>query len=169
MKTGLRGYREEDIQHIEWNWIQQELINYQRDIKEDLYLPRNVINKDLLKEMENVLLIFKECGFVWLKNIDYIGRKCFLQIGIHSSWKPEQIKEVLTEVIEYGFRIMNLNKMFGYVLETEEKVKNILRESKFQCEGTIPDHCYWDGKVYSREIWSIVKKDVLSNGKIQTY
>ena len=63
-------------------------------------------------------------------------------------------------LIEYGFKDLNLNKIWMELYEFDNrKIEFFIKKLRFKKEGTLRENCFFDGKYYDSIIISRLKSD----------
>lgn len=89
----------------------------------------------------------------------------YITIGEKGYWGKGIAGEVINLVIEYGFRELNLNRIFLYTLPGNEKARKVYEKKGFVREGELRQHYYCVGKYQDLTVQSILKSDWLAGRK----
>lgn len=103
--------------------------------------------------MENASGFVGVCG---LKGIDLINSRAEFNIYVH----PKRQKTGLGEdglmlLLEHGFSALGLNRIWGEVLENNEKALNLFRRMGFCEEGIRREYYFKDGKFIDSHLISL--------------
>lgn len=74
-------------------------------------------------------------------------------------WGKGILKEVMPALFEIGFVQLDLNRIEGYVVHSNEKCKKGLKKINFTHEGTMRECEIKDGQSISVDIYSILKSE----------
>lgn len=148
----LVGYREEHQSLLERNWIPEELLLYEKPTPR-LYYPNRINNVN----PKDKILVAPDQAFVILKDIDFIHGHSKMQVAIID----EQINifDLFKELIDFAFTKLNLNRIYGYLIEDKYKEQEILQSVGFVKEGYVPAQLYWNQTFHNRRVFGLIKKD----------
>lgn len=86
-------------------------------------------------------------GSVSLKNVNLIDRNAEYAIAIHKDyWGKEFAKYATDGIIEYGFKRLNLYKIYLNVISSNVRANKFYEKYGFEKEGTFKKHMFLDGK-----------------------
>ncbi|MGZ7209868.1 MAG: GNAT family N-acetyltransferase [Methanobacterium sp.] len=101
--------------------------------------------------------IIGTCGYNnWIKRssrgeIGYeLGRKY---------WGKGYAREAVKEILKYGFKKMNFNRIEAFTVPEAISSIKLLEELGFKKEGLLKEYGYWNGKYWDENIYSLLKKD----------
>lgn len=83
----------------------------------------------------------------------------YITIGEKDYWGRHIADEVISLVLEYGFTELNLNKIYLYTLENNERARTVYERNGFQLEGVLRQHYYCVGKFQDLYLHSMLKQD----------
>lgn len=146
----LQGYRGFSKNIYDWDWIPEEIISIKK-ANHTVYYPKYKIR---LKQNDRLLEI-PDKAFIYFKDIDFINKHSKLQISILNSLNLK-IDDLLKESIEYGFNILHLNRIYGFIQQESHYEIEALKRAGFQKEGVIPGHLFWNCETKNREIWGLL-------------
>lgn len=137
------GYSEKDLQ--EW-------IEFHRNRNDEIIWA--------IAEMDGDVCI----GHVGFYNIDHRIRSAeiAIMIGEKSFWNKGIGKRVVSTVVEYGFKQLNLHRMYLSSLKNNERAINLYKKLGFKCEGTIRDGQYRDGQYMDIVMMGILENELQS-------
>lgn len=111
--------------------------------------------KRKLNSLDNSTIIFtiitashnETIGFIHLNEINWLNRNCYfgIVIGDRDSWGKGYGKEAVGLIIEYGFKNLNLHKIYCYVLEDHPALKTYLSLGA-NSEGLLKNHAFIQGR-----------------------
>jgi diamine N-acetyltransferase len=85
-------------------------------------------------------------GTVSLKNINYIDQNAEYAIAIHKDyWGKEFSKFATEEIIDYGFKKLNLKKIYLNVVSSNIRANKFYEKFGFEKEGTFRNHMFLNG------------------------
>ncbi len=92
----------------------------------------------------------EKAGLVELVEIDYIHRRAEFQIIIAPQYQGQGLASHATEMaLEYGFRVLNLYKLYLIVDRDNEKAVHIYKKLGFEAEGVLKDEFFVNGEYRS--------------------
>lgn len=98
------------------------------------------------------------CGFnSGLGEESFIGEIGY-ELGI-KFWGKGFMKEAIDVVVEYGFNVLNLNRIEAYVMLDNEKSSKLLEQFGFHKEGILREHGCYKGRFWDEYVFSLLKKD----------
>lgn len=101
-------------------------------------------------------------GTIFLKNIDYNSLKCEMGIFIGEEFdRGKGIgKEAVRLILEFGFKKLNMNKIYLRVLENNDIAINLYKHIGFHVDGILREDYFRDNKYYDVWVMSIIKKEL---------
>ena len=167
-KIGIRAIEIEDLSLIQ-KWRNDEgLRKFFREYREfsmtqkkDWYL--KMINDNRFEMFVIVDLELNEViGVTGVTYIDWPNRHgdVHFYIGKNSSWIDDHYApKAINIILNYGFNILNLNKLWAEIYEIDTKKLNFFKSIGFEVDATLREHYYYQGKYYDSHILSLLKKD----------
>lgn len=73
-------------------------------------------------------------------------------------WRKGYTSEAVSQVLSYGFDVMDLTRIGAVVFIENEASNKLLEKVGFQKEGTLRDYIYQDGKAHDTYIYSLLRK-----------
>lgn len=147
LRQYFREYREFSLTQIE-NW-------YYKMIKDNRFEMFVIIEL----ELDEVI------GVTGLTYIDWPNKHADIHfyIGKNSEWidkvySPTAIKLILN----YGFEILNLNKIWAEIYEIDTKKLNFFQRKGFKIDASLREHYFYNGKYYSSHILSLLRKEYIN-------
>lgn len=81
-------------------------------------------------------------------------------IGKNSEWIDEKYSPIAVKLIlNYGFKILNLNKLWAEIYEIDVKKLDFFKNIGFKTDATLREHYFHNGKYYNSHILSLLRKD----------
>ncbi|MEC5425424.1 GNAT family protein [Virgibacillus sp. C22-A2] len=154
----LTGYRSKYKSLLEWNWVPEELLFVQRTDSK-LYIP-NILHE--IKPDDRILVVPNQ-AFVLFKDTDFIHSHSKMQLSIID--EQMNIVDLLKESLDFAFNKLNLNRIYGYLIEDKHEEQEILQSIGFLNEGSIPTHLYWNHTFHNRMILGLTKRDWSNNNE----
>ncbi|WP_082235284.1 GNAT family N-acetyltransferase [Halobacillus massiliensis] len=87
-------------------------------------------------------------GIVSLVNIDYKNRnaECIIDIGNQNYWGSGYGSEAMGLLLNYGFKELNLHKIYLRVFSFNERAINLYEKLGFDKEGELKEHLFRNGE-----------------------
>lgn len=130
-----------------------------RDLEEWVEFHRKKNNEVLwvIAEQESDLCV----GHVGLYNIDYRVRSAefAILIGDKNCWGKGLGKEVTAEVVNYGFKQLNLHRIHLSVLNANERALSLYEKIGFKVEGVLRHEQYRDGQYLDVTIMGVLEDE----------
>src|SRR3989304_2878197 len=166
----LRGVKDSDIPKMA-EWRNDPNIYdyfYECEPVSDI-TQRKWLDKHLNDPTEKLFIIStldgKPIGTVCLIDIDLRNRKTesgrFL-IGERDYQNKGYGMEARMLILEYAFEYMNLNKVYGEILATNNKIIELNKKFGFTVEGLLRQHIYKGGKYLDVVIIALLRKTYLA-------
>tara|TARA_B100001175_G_scaffold222794_1_gene189794 strand:- start:4122 stop:4646 length:525 start_codon:yes stop_codon:yes gene_type:complete len=168
-KIILKAVETEDLDKLK-DWRNNPI--FRKNFREHREL--NSINQDIwLKKMSKssndyMFSVFESktqtligaCGLLY---IDWVIRSADLSIyiGKDNIYIDNHIGlDISQTLIEYGFKILNLNKIWMELFEFDDsKINFFTKKLNFKIDGRLRNNCYHDGKYYDSLIVSLLKNE----------
>ena len=74
-------------------------------------------------------------------------------------WGNGYATEAIKEILKYGFKTMNLNRVEAFVVPEAISSINLLKKLGFKKEGLLKEYGYWNMKYWDENIYSLLKRD----------
>ncbi len=98
-------------------------------------------------------------GLVQLNNIDWINRNAFVGIQILKTETGKGVGYIALDlIVHYAFNILNLNKILAHVVAYNNASLNLFKKCKFEQEGVLKSHIYYDNKYHDLVVLSRFKE-----------
>lgn len=106
-------------------------------------------------------------GMTGLLNIDRVNHHAQLYITIgNKKYRGRHLPdEVIPLVQEYGFRELELKKIYLYTLPNNARGRHVYERNGFQLDGVLRQHVYCRGQQQDLFVHSILKQDWEERGK----
>ena len=165
---GIRAIEIEDLPIIQKYRNDEGLRQYFREYREfsltqikDWYF--NMI-KDNRFEMFVIIDIDLDeiIGVTGITYIDWPNKHADVHfyIGKNSEWIDEKYSHTAIKLIlNYGFKTLNLNKLWAEIYEIDTKKLNFFKMKGFKIDATLREHYFHNGKYYSSHILSLLRKE----------
>lgn len=100
-------------------------------------------------------------GFLQI-NYKHQRAQFYITIGEQDFWGRGIAQEVIPLVLEYGFTELNLNKIFLFTLNNNDKARGIYEKNGFVAEGLQREHYYCVGQFQDLQQHGILRSDWLN-------
>ena len=172
-KIGLRAVEKEDLSLLrDWRNIVEFRRNF-REVKE-LSLADQEVWFNHLQKTKHINFMFtivdldtqKPIGAAGLLYINWIIRSADFSfyIGEENKYIGHDgiAKEAAKLLIDYGFKNLNLNKIWMELYEFDkQKIEFFTKEFEFKQDALLRDNCFEDGKYWDSIIISLLKNEHL--------
>jgi RimJ/RimL family protein N-acetyltransferase len=103
----------------------------------------------------------KYIGFAGLMDIKYPVMKAefYAVIGDKTYWRGGYGTEVYKILVDYGFKELGLNKIYGFQLLHNEGAHRVIEKLGWKRDGLLRQDLYSHGKIVDRYIVSILRED----------
>ncbi len=113
----------------------------------------------IFRKSDDVLL--GTCGF---HRWDKVSNKAEIGYDLGSSyWRQGYMSEIFPFLIDYGFEVMDLNRIEALVFKENEKSMALLEKFDFQKEGLHRESYYCKGKYWDEVRFALLKKNWKDN------
>ena len=165
---GIRSIEIEDLPIIQKYRNNEDLRRYFREYREfsitqikDWYF--NMIKDNRFEMFVIIDLDLDEViGVTGLTYIDWPNKHADVHfyIGKNSEWIDEKYSHTAIKLIlNYGFKTLNLNKLWAEIYEIDTKKLNFFKMKGFKIDATLREHYFYNGKYYSSHILSLLRKE----------
>lgn len=79
-----------------------------------------------------------------------------------SHWNKGYITEALAEILNFGFHILEINRVEAEVMKGNIASVKVLHKLGFRNEGTLREWMYWNGVHYTMTMFSLLKKEFVN-------
>jgi RimJ/RimL family protein N-acetyltransferase len=166
-RVKLGAVREEDLPRL-WEWINdREQVIYNavyKPVSEPEHLewfeqitrnPR--VKLFALRDAADAALV----GTCQLHSIDCVARAAELQIRIGDVGKRDagMGTDAVRQLIEFGFRDLNLNRIYLHVFATNARAIHVYEKAGFVREGVLRQAAFLDGRFVDVVVMAILRVD----------
>ncbi len=172
-KIGIRAIEESDLGTIQ-KWRNDSTIRrYFREHRElSLFQKNNWYQKMILSPCFEMFVIedielknnFDDeptiVGVAGITYIDWLNRHgdVHFYIGKNSAWIDKKYSpEAIYLILNYGFNVLNLNKLYAEVYEIDKKKLKFFKKMGFKVDASLREHYFFEGKYYTSHILSLLK------------
>lgn len=151
-----------------YEWINdKELVNYNSSYKPVNYKSHidwfeSIRNRDDIYVFG--IYLFNEndlIGTCKLYSINYVHRcaELSIKIGKKDFYSKGLGTEAVTLLNNFGFRDLNLNRIYLYVFSNNERAIRVYEKTGFKKEGILKEHCFIDGKYKDIVVMAILRNE----------
>ena len=164
----IRAIEIEDLEIIKSWRNDEQLRKYFREYREFSMTQKKDWYFNMLKSPNFEMFVIIDLnddqviGVTGITYIDWPNRHADVHfyIGKNSEWidktyAPKAIKLILN----YGFNILNLNKLWAEIYEIDTKKLSFFRSIGFEIDATFREHYFYNGKYYNSHILSLLRAD----------
>lgn len=169
-KIGLRAIETKDLENLK-NW--RNLENFRKYFREHRELNSvnqetwfNKLNNSSNDYMFGIITLEdnKLIGACGLLYVNWIIRSADFSfyIGINEQYIDDLgfANEATSLLLNYGFNVLNLNKIWMELYEFDNMKINFFKESfNFRTDGILRQNCFHDGKYWDSHIISLLRND----------
>lgn len=124
-----------------------------QDFIKNSWIDRNNIHFAVVTDEDDYV------GTVSLKNINYIDRNAEYAIAIRKDyWGKEFAKYATDEIITYGFKKLNLYKIYLNVISSNTRANKFYEKYGFLKDGVFKEHMYLNGELVDLNWYCILNK-----------
>ena len=101
-------------------------------------------------------------GVAGITYVDWVNRHgdVHFYIGKNGQWIDKTIAPVAFEIIlDYGFNILNLNKLWAEIYEIDTKKLDFFQSLGFKIDASLREHYFHNGKYYTSHILSLLRSE----------
>ena len=100
-------------------------------------------------------------GVVGLTYIDWVSRNADIHLAIYEKdWIDDTYApEVLNIMLEYGFKHLNLHRIYAEVYEVDTKKINFFLDNNFNLDAVLREHHYYNDEYIDSHIYAILKQE----------
>ncbi len=126
------------------------IYNYRREYKE-----KKQIRWGIVRRTDNRMI--GTCAFM---NFDYASRRCEIGCGLVSSeWNKGYMAEALRPLIDFGFAVLELNRIEACIISGNSASVRLFRKLGFTYEGVAREREYFKGRFHNEIIMSMLRSD----------
>lgn len=101
-------------------------------------------------------------GVAGITYIDWVNRHADVHfyIGKGGEWIDQKHSpEAFNLILDYGFDILNLNKIWAEIYEIDFKKLKFFKDNGFSIDASLREHYYYKGKYYTSHLLSLLKSE----------
>jgi RimJ/RimL family protein N-acetyltransferase len=143
LRRYFREYRDFSMTHLK-NWYNSIILN-------------NKFEFFMIESCEGIPL-----GITGITYIDWVNRHADVHfyIGKDFKWIDDiYSQEAFNLILDYGFNILNLNKLWAEIYEIDQLKLEFFQKNNFIIDANLRDHYYFKGNYYTSYILSLLKKE----------
>lgn len=101
------------------------------------------------------------CGLVYLRNIDWISRHAAfgMLIGLRDKQRRGLGRRALRLMLQYGFNVLNLERIYLFVVEYNLPACKLYETEGFSYEGRLRGHVALNGKYYDLLVMGMLRAE----------
>ena len=101
------------------------------------------------------------CGLVYLRDIDWISRHAAfgMMIGRRDKQGRGFGRRALRLILHHAFNVLNLERVYLYVAEYNDRARRLYGAAGFTHEGTLRRHVALDGRYYGLLVMGILRSE----------
>jgi RimJ/RimL family protein N-acetyltransferase len=167
-KVGLRAIEPSDLPLVlEWR-NNEDLRKYFREYREFSLPQITDWYQSMIKNNNFEMFIIVDIktndsiGVAGITYIDWVNRHgdVHFYIGKDGAWIDEvYAQEAFPLILEYGFNILNLNKIWAEIYEVDTKKLNFFKNNGFKIDANLRDHYFYKGTYYTSHILSLLRNE----------
>lgn len=118
----------------------------------------NSTRKDFIicSKVDNVPIGY--CGLVNI-NLKNSKAESYLGLGDKNYWGRGHASEARRLILDYAFDVLDLNKVYSYVWDENEKMKHINKKVGFKIEGLLRDDIFYQGEYRDNVLMGVLKDE----------
>ena len=166
--VGLRAIEPKDLNVIlQWRNNENLRKNF-REYREFSLLQINKWYESMIQDHKfEMFIIFdletnESIGVAGITYVDWVNRHgdVHFYIGKGEAWIDKvYAPKAINLVLDYGFNIMNLNKLWAEIYEIDVKKLNFFKQLGFKVDANLRDHYYYKGTYYTSHILSLLRNE----------
>jgi RimJ/RimL family protein N-acetyltransferase len=104
------------------------------------------------------------CGLAYLRDIDWISRHAAFGMMIGRRDKQERGlgRRALQLMLHHAFNVLNLERVYLYVAEYNERAQKLYTAAGFTHEGTLRRHVALDGRYYGLLVMGMLRNEFMT-------
>ena len=101
------------------------------------------------------------CGLVYLRDIDWISRHAAfgLMIGRRDKQRRGLGRRALHLILQYGFDVLNLDRIYLYVVDYNRNAINLYESAGFVREGQLRSHVALNGRYHDLLVMGLLRNE----------
>lgn len=165
----LRKIDNEVLSFVYGNYSNEELINFLGlNSLEELNKDKEKFNNGLTTHNKKILYfqlldiknenVIGWCGYhTWYT--DHERAEIGYGLFIENLKNQGLMSETIVPIIEYGFKLMNLNRIEAFLSPNNIPSLKLIKKLNFEKEGLLKSHYYSNGIYEDSEVYSLLKND----------
>ena len=166
--VAIRAMERADLPLVQ-TWRNNEKIRqYFREYREFSMSQKESWYEDMLKDNRFEMFVVVDCksdevvGVTGLTYVDWVNRHADVHfyIGKNEAWIDEEYApKAIKIILDYGFGILNLNKIWAEVYEIDKLKLSFFKVIGFKIDANLRQHYFYQGKYHTSHILSLLRKD----------
>ena len=170
-KIGIRSIEKSDLELIQ-SWRNDELLRqYFREYREFSLVQKEEWYQKMISDDRFEMFVIvdnkrldhpKTVGVTGVTYIDWVNRHgdVHFYIGENSKWIDDHYAPTaINLILDYGFGILNLNKLWVEIYEIDTKKLDFFQSLGFKIDASFREHYFYKGKYYTSHILSILRSE----------
>lgn len=166
--VGIRAIEKSDLPLIQSWRNNDEIRRYFREYREFSMTQKENWYEGMLKDNRFEMFAMvdisasKVVGVAGLTYIDWVNRHADVHfyIGEEGAWIDDvYAPKAFKVILDYGFGIMNLNKLWAEIYEIDVKKLAFFQNNGFQIDASLREHYFYKGKYYTSHILSLLRRE----------
>lgn len=146
--------------------LNHELIKPFLNTKEEFTLDKTEqwFNNIKAKSRSDFVFIYNNSpiGMGGLVNISPIDKNAELYIYLSPDYQGMGLGSLsLKKMCDYGFEVLSLHKIYLYTFSKNRRANLLYERNGFVKEGYLKEHTYKDGELCDRNIYSLIKNEII--------
>ena len=162
----IRAMERADLPLVQ-TWRNNEKIRrYFREYREFSMSQKENWYENMVKDNRFEMFVIIDCesdeviGVTGLTYIDWVNGHSDLHfyIGKNEAWIDEEYApKAIKIILDYGFGILSLNKIWAEVYEIDKLKLSFFKEIGFKIDANLREHYFYQGKYHTSHILSLLK------------
>jgi RimJ/RimL family protein N-acetyltransferase len=168
-KIGLRALEKSDLEYLrDWRNIPEFRKNFREHRELNLYNQEKWFERTMSSPNDYMFIIERledktpigACGLLYISWVIRSADFSFY-IGVDEKYIDEEYApEAIQLLLDYGYKNLNLNKVWMELYEYDEKKIKLFREEfNFKVDGQLRANCFEDGRYWDSYIISLLKDE----------
>tara|TARA_R100001443_G_scaffold115277_1_gene132671 strand:+ start:127 stop:657 length:531 start_codon:yes stop_codon:yes gene_type:complete len=167
-EIGIRAIEKTDLALIK-SWRNNELLRqYFREYRDFSMTQKENWYNDMITNNKFEMFVIKDCvdnqdiGVTGITYIDWVNRHgdVHFYIGKNGEWIDEKYSpEAIKLILDYGFKTLNLNKLWAEIYEIDNKKLDFFKSLGFNIDASLREHYFHNGKYYTSHILSLLRSE----------
>ncbi len=130
-------------------------------------MEKNWVEEQMLNNRNNIFLAIcladtgEMIGYLSIKNIDHQNMRAEwggIIIGKKDLWNKSIATKASGMMLNYVFEELNINLLFGFVLEDHVSSRKMIRKLGFSETGTVPEYVFKHGKMHNLIVIALLRE-----------